>query len=638
MVFTTTEVLWDAIGTSREYLAKLTVPCTKWDLPPVHGICTCLCCENGEMDEIYLQKVLSSIQIVFPTIERRLERQISQMRASRKAAVQSFEARKHFNRTLPINQLPFEIFLMIVEVFLHDELFQGSYHRDLGRIRLVCSSWDARILQHPRVWRFIPAQYSPEAIDKYLERSKSIPLSVWYSTDHTQLVRRLPEVILGESSRWRSIDISSDQPEDFHLLANAPVPQLGVLELTCFGPMASGEQEDPSGSLDLFGGEAPRLRKIIIRELSLRWDSGIFRGIEELVLEEVRGISITQLTKILHQSPTLKVLRLQSCWLTEQPAAGSVITQTIALPHLRSLSLLQLPRTVTSCLLQHLDTPGVEKFIISPVSSTGEDPNALLQAVTTFIGRARELVSRLRCMQLSIDATELSGWMTINAGVDSRNQTFTLESIFGPPAKWTTWVRDHILSSLSDKAEVDLVLEGTISTDVISRIDRAQSIRSLKIFATRMPDRTLEYLGRPVAAREISGSSNQYWPFSSVTSMTFDGNDCDLGVILSMLKGRYGTSDAHTSGGIPEDQLSDRQVQLESELKKGIPSGADNRANRSHHSLRPSPLRLLQLPMHPGSTIPTMMSRFITTMSLHQIKKTVGDEVLKFETCQPLLR
>lgn len=352
------------------------------------------------MDEIYLQKVLSSIQSVFPTLERRLERQISQVRASREAAVQSVEARKHFNRTLPINQLPFEIFAMIAEVFLKDELFQSSYHRDLGRLLLVCSSWDARILQHPRVWSFIPAQYSPEAIGKYLERSKSVPLSMWYYTDHTKLVRRLPKAILGESSRWRSINISSDQLEDFRLLANAPVPQLDALELTFFGPVAGGEQEDPSGSLDLFGGEAPRLRKVIIREFSLRWDSGIFRGIEELELEEVRGISTTQLTKILLQSPTLKVLHLHSWWPTEQPAAESVTARTIALPHLRSLSLLQLARTVTSHLLQHLDTPSAEKLILSPASSTGEDPNALLQAVTTFFGRAREIVSRLRCMQL----------------------------------------------------------------------------------------------------------------------------------------------------------------------------------------------------------------------------------------------
>ncbi|KAG9027374.1 hypothetical protein FS837_004289 [Tulasnella sp. UAMH 9824] len=343
MAFTTTEVLWDAIGTSREYLAKLTVPCTKWDLPPAHSMGKCLSCENGEMGEISLQKVLSSIRIVVPTIERRLERQISQIGASRAAAVQSFKARKHFNRTLPMNQLPFEIFIMIVEILLQDELFQGSYHKDLGRLRL------------------------------------------------------------------------------------------------------------------------------------------------------------------------------------------------------------------------HLDTPAVEKLVMSPESSNGEDLNVLLQAVTTFIGRAGEIVSRLRCIHLNIEATELLGWVTINTGVDSRNQTFTLESIFGPPAEWTAWVQDHILSSLSDKAEVELVLKGTISTDVISRIDCVQSIRSLKISATGMPHRTLEYLGRPVAARDISGSSNQYWPFSSVTSMTFEGDDCDLDAILSTLKGRFGTSDAHTSGGVPKDQLSDRQ-------------------------------------------------------------------------------
>lgn len=175
-----------------------------------------------------------------------------------------------------------------------------------------------------------------------------------------------------------------------------------------------------------------------------------------------------------------------------------------------------------------------------------------------------------------IDATEPSVWITLNAGVNHRNYMFTLESMFGPPAEWTTWVQDHILSSLSDEAEVDLVLKGTISADVIGRIDRARSIRSLKIFVTGMPHRTLEYLGRPVSARDISGSSNQYWPFSSVTSMTFDGNDCDLDVIPSMLKGRYGTSDAHALGGVPPDQLFDCQPQLESEPERGLSSGADN--------------------------------------------------------------
>ncbi|KIO17382.1 hypothetical protein M407DRAFT_32730 [Tulasnella calospora MUT 4182] len=592
------------------------------------------------MDEFYLQKVLSSIQIVFPTIERRVERQISQMRACREAAGRPFEARKDFNRTVPINQLHFEIFTRIVEGFLQDELFRSSYHQDLGRLRLVCSSWDARILQHPRVWSFIPAHYASinqEAVEKYLERSKSVPLSIWYYPDgHLDPPPILPQVILRACSRWRSINLTLEHTADFLPLANASVPQLEVLELTCFGA-EDEEEEDRVESLNLFGGNAPRLRKVTIRELPLRWDAAIFRGLEELVVEDVYGIPLTHLTDILLQSPTLNTLHLHDCWIDDQQIAGLVPSHIIALPHLRSIHLERLSGNVTSCLLQHLSAPAVQELVIEPDPSVGDDPNALLQGAATFISHAGEMVSGLRYLQLNLHAMDDSGWIKLTASAHQDDRIFTLASALGRPVDWAGWVQDHILPALSENAEIDLVVGGTISNDLLSKSSYPQFVRSLEISTYKMPPETFEYLGRPVAAQDNFGPSSQHWPFSSVTRMTFVVDRLDLCALTNMLERRCGMWEPQTPASIPQNQNFNHQPQSGSELREGFSGGADNRANTSSYPTYPAPLQLLQLPSpsHPASSaLATAFSRAEASIFLARIKRAVGDEVLKFEPCQ----
>lgn len=140
---------------------------------------------------------------------------------------------------------------------------------------LVCSGWATLIKDTAKLWSIVDAG-RPERIPLILERSRSAPLTI----ENHQMGRspEFDDAIFKESHRWESVqiqqapeDVQGDLQRRLEGISNAPL-------LKDFHAIR-GWRASTTPVVNIFTGQAPKLKSIRLTRLGAHYDSLSFNNI-----------------------------------------------------------------------------------------------------------------------------------------------------------------------------------------------------------------------------------------------------------------------------------------------------------------------------------------------------------------------
>ncbi|KAG9004592.1 hypothetical protein FRB94_002268 [Tulasnella sp. JGI-2019a] len=183
----------------------------------------------------------------------------------------------------------------------------------MERLRTFASmshQWLLLVNETRSFWRAVSSNMPLPLLQTILSRSANHSLDVIYSKKRRDSThrRRFTTLVVEHVHRWRSLTIWNNprDAEDVNTvqsLVHLSAPALEVL--TC-----RGRQE----AVDLFSGEAHRLRRLKLQQFCIPWESKMLSGLEILDLKNIGTNlpSVVQLLATLAASPGLVELRLNS--------------------------------------------------------------------------------------------------------------------------------------------------------------------------------------------------------------------------------------------------------------------------------------------------------------------------------------
>ncbi|KAI1793455.1 hypothetical protein LXA43DRAFT_1180207 [Ganoderma leucocontextum] len=218
------------------------------------------------------------------------------------------------------------------------------------RVAHVCYAWREIALSTPRLWSSIAVTQRSVA-EQLLARSKKAPLSVavghlGYGEDRKKF---LEAVFSGEMPRLRELFINGPSSHVYELCAKLTEPgdMLHTLTLSESGDSYSWNNSDLIPQ-NLCNGQLPRLRRLEIRQLAIRWDNPLLCStLTSLVV--IQGISgsiqgtFEQLLSALESMTGLQTVELTNAIPPTSTPTGSAPlpppSRAIIFPHLRDIRL-----------------------------------------------------------------------------------------------------------------------------------------------------------------------------------------------------------------------------------------------------------------------------------------------------------
>lgn len=265
-----------------------------------------------------------------------------------------------------IDNLPDEIFILIFSTMLREEdsksrLFDTMEHpRIRATLSLVSRNWHRIVYFTPSLWTTILQSNSPAYINFALEKSGQMPLKAYLDSDYVTLPPSA-EVACSQVHRWKFARISIGEHRPKYL--TVPAPLLEEVEVRGL----------EGSTIDLFGGQAPRLKRIDLTAVSIPWSSGLFSGLEVLSLWMLRP-AVDEIISILAASPSLQALKLIHCNI-EPPAHD--FHRSVRLSQLQQIIWCGMDSRVVGVLLDNIRSPPFQDLLIDCDMNREEMPDEL---------------------------------------------------------------------------------------------------------------------------------------------------------------------------------------------------------------------------------------------------------------------
>lgn len=291
-----------------------------------------------------------------------------------------------------IASLPGEILVLTFEVAVEGDL--DYYLRQRTVICLVCKSWLTIVQNTPSLWTRIDKRLSGPRNILSLTRSRNHPLDVTFI--HSPTIRRSGSISYSFSQmtateqesfqlackqleRWRSADLSLRLEGPLLQLLTAPAPIVEDVKITA-NLHAAKEY-----FVDLFGGQADRLRSLELHRVTIPWTSGILSGLRVLKLDDISHLPPTagDLLAILAASPQLSTLTLSSIECSHTLPSTDV--PIVNLPLLLTLTLMSFPSLVINYLLTHIHSPPSRNLILQHNFDAGNVDSSFYHPMTPFV-------------------------------------------------------------------------------------------------------------------------------------------------------------------------------------------------------------------------------------------------------------
>ncbi|GJE89005.1 hypothetical protein PsYK624_050940 [Phanerochaete sordida] len=294
------------------------------------------------------------------------------------------------NSYVAVNQLPDDILALVFEHHDRDALYFREYNERKDQwpihptitVSSVCARWRAVALAHPVLWSRIDLNASRPHPGFLVERAKCHPLLLMYQHffggwaegwEEHAFKLATASFLEDNFSRVRSLDINGFTYDE-HLVNTLVNTQAPLLEELCLAGL--------SFFSPVFGGHAPRVRRLGLRSVEITWSPGLFANLSSLTVSDIgnRFEPGTGICGILRSSPHLESLCLkkrdhrQHAFIAhehQQPC-----TPRMALARLHTLTL-DLPINLIHHILSSFELPSLHNADLTPHAIVIEDDDRL---------------------------------------------------------------------------------------------------------------------------------------------------------------------------------------------------------------------------------------------------------------------
>lgn len=305
----------------------------------------------------------------------------------------------HCTTKMPlISRLAPELLLQILAYTAGENDWQ--YQSRLETLSSVNRSWRVFVHGTPSLWASIHSKQTRRQIDNALARSQDHFLCIDFAEDecedeecdHEEEGCRTLSGLTSQCIRWRSAVISAQSPQSLAPLRRNGAPLLERLDLS----VDVAEPEGKAGmELDLFMGQAKRLKELRLSGVGIPWESFILEGLRSLSLCNLSSPpSAEQLLQVLRRCPELVSLQLESFGDEQKTPDSPVPSSSVAegkqvfLPALKHFGVVDIPAQTTIALFTYIALPRCSSFVINGFSKDAGNNTTLTRHIISTLSSA----------------------------------------------------------------------------------------------------------------------------------------------------------------------------------------------------------------------------------------------------------
>lgn len=299
--------------------------------------------------------------------------------------------------------------------------------------------------------------------------------------------------------------------------------------------------------LDLFARSASKLTDLKITHVALPdWGTPLLTGLRTLSISRIsrHGPSLSQLLDVLHASPALELLRLDSITLknTSRPVP---VNRRIRLPRLTTLELAEVYADATE-LLGSIDAPSWSyvKVYLERLSDSPLETESLARIYDNFRTFFTPIVTSLTSsgghLRITLDARVATRFHLRSSDPTLPEVSFALYLSYDDASTPLTWI-SRLIDHHSPLITTEMMLEGLNESDLLHSLKVLQhlpSITSLQftIWANAGTVAMLRALSSPTVASADRGTPS--WLCPNLHSVSLINCAIPPGVVLDMVEGR----------------------------------------------------------------------------------------------------
>lgn len=446
--------------------------------------------------------------------------------------------RRQRNALLPVESLPVELFVDIIDLACQD---QSCPSVRADALTSVSQWWKDVILDTPSLWAAV--HFEAPSVDNALIYSKAALIDINIMAPHSKQREDLEAFffkISPHTDRWRSVRF--DGRQDFFEMLLKPCLRLPLpLETVNIHTRTPSNLEGVPNM--------PRLEHLHLTGVTMAWNSIKGLGLKTLALDVIGGGAdapgAAELLNILASLPRLQELRLERILAAaggNHLSPADQLSSQVTLPFLRSIFIKNSSDHCTASFLESIKAEGLTHLQVEGLQ-TDECPNLLARALLRHPGQTADIAA-LRNAKSTVlvaqDHTKLilsfspgSCRLSIPRGSNSAGETFF---------EW-----DLLRRYASYASEVELILNGR--TPNLSELDTIPGLTKLEIGSVDGGQSVAEYLCKPLG----DGDSLRY-PCLKLVHLRFM-NWGDM-AMLDHLTACRGEVAKRAGGDVPELQVT----------------------------------------------------------------------------------
>ncbi|KAG8843480.1 hypothetical protein FRB96_004028 [Tulasnella sp. 330] len=452
----------------------------------------------------------------------------------------------------PIHRLPVELTIRIFSLMVNSS-HNGSYHEQLGQLRLTAHAWDDIIRSSPTFWSVIDCRFSDVVLATSLTLSKDHWLDVDVRPPHKDTLSSLLKSLHAHAHRIRSIRIVASMLQQplVAMLIELSKPFMMEYGVEDYNPRDGWKMLDVLSPYSM-----PRLRHLSLGNIGIpsKNNEALLSGLRTLVLHT--ACSLPEVLRPLHSCSRLVALEMHGEHY--EPVEGETPEslrareyERVSLPHLHTLRLSKLHLTDVHWILRHLDIPS---WACISVSCRVEKCDDVLEYARSLLDQfIQRLGPIIRFCPSDSAATVTIGLEQLSCEIAGRRMRIIIRGLATHlkwAEAWRTIVRRLMFETGLSTRPVYLSFFREFScADIrIAVTDWSLSVTEVHIGSAqagasrggKQAQAMLVALGRTenYAMLESGPGGKVAWTFPNVHSVVFDRCPVDGAMLLKIVKAR----------------------------------------------------------------------------------------------------